>query len=107
MFLLFRYLTNEGIEYLRSYLHLPPEIVPSTLKRTLRAEAARTRATQPQRPEGHKGGEDRSAYRRAPGAGGLDKKGDVGAGAGAVEFVRFGIISFIDMKLMDIFIFLS
>ena len=27
------YLTNEGIQYLRDYLHLPPEIVPSTLKR--------------------------------------------------------------------------
>ena len=28
-----RYLTNEGIQYLRDYLHLPPEIVPPTLKR--------------------------------------------------------------------------
>lgn len=27
------YLTNEGIEYLREYLHLPEEIVPATLKR--------------------------------------------------------------------------
>jgi len=27
------YLTNEGIEYLREYLHLPPEIVPVTLKK--------------------------------------------------------------------------
>ena len=27
------YLTNEGIEYLRSYLHLPDEIVPATLKK--------------------------------------------------------------------------
>uniref|UniRef100_A0A3Q3G301 Plectin/eS10 N-terminal domain-containing protein n=1 Tax=Labrus bergylta TaxID=56723 RepID=A0A3Q3G301_9LABR len=27
------YLTNEGIAYLREYLHLPPEIVPSTLQR--------------------------------------------------------------------------
>merc|ERR1711879_1129920 len=26
-------LTNEGIQYLRDYLHLPPEIVPATLKR--------------------------------------------------------------------------
>merc|ERR1711953_1255958 len=29
------YLTNEGIQYLRDYLHLPSEIVPSTLKRAL------------------------------------------------------------------------
>ena len=27
------YLTNEGIQYLREYLHLPPEIVPATLKK--------------------------------------------------------------------------
>merc|ERR1712124_170699 len=27
------YLTNEGIEYLREYLHLPVEIVPNTLKK--------------------------------------------------------------------------
>merc|ERR1712186_162414 len=33
------YLTNEGISYLRSYLHLPPEIVPSTLKRQVRPDA--------------------------------------------------------------------
>merc|ERR1712212_1279467 len=32
------YLTNEGIEYLRDYLHLPPEIVPATLKRATRPE---------------------------------------------------------------------
>merc|ERR1712122_271596 len=33
------YLTNEGIQYLRDYLHLPPEIVPATLKRQSRPEA--------------------------------------------------------------------
>lgn len=27
------YLTNDGIVYLRDYLHLPPEIVPATLQR--------------------------------------------------------------------------
>ncbi len=32
------YLTNEGIQYLRDYLHLPPEIVPTTLKRQARPE---------------------------------------------------------------------
>eukprot|EP00164_Ancoracysta_twista_P000901 GFYU01001186.1.p1 GENE.GFYU01001186.1~~GFYU01001186.1.p1 ORF type:complete len:180 (+),score=51.14 GFYU01001186.1:43-540(+) len=30
------YLTNEGIEYLREYLHLPTEIVPATLKKSNR-----------------------------------------------------------------------
>lgn len=83
-----RYLTNDGIEYLRSYLHLPPEIVPSTLKRNTRSETARPRPTTAGPRTGEtKTGEDRSAYRRAPGAGGQDKKADVGAGAGDVEFV--------------------
>merc|ERR1711931_587441 len=68
------YLTNEGIQYLRDFLHLPPEIVPSTLKRQPRAEPAR------QRPKGPEGGprgpnaeaSDRGAYRRGPPGG--DKK---------------------------------
>ena len=85
----FRYLENEGIEYLRNYLHLPPEIVPSTLKRATRTEPARARpSAAPRSGDASKTGEDRSAYRRAPGAsGGADKKGDVGAGTADVEFV--------------------
>lgn len=84
---LFRYLTNDGIEYLRTYLHLPPEIVPSTLKRATRQETARPRPQAMARSgDASKTGEDRLAYRRVPG-GGPDKKGDVGAGAGDVEFV--------------------
>lgn len=82
-----RYLENEGIEYLRTYLHLPSEIVPSTLKRAARSEPARARpSTAPRSGDASK--TDRESYRRAPGgAGGLDKKGDVGAGTGDVEFV--------------------
>jgi small subunit ribosomal protein S10e len=34
-------LTNEGIEYLREYLHLPQEIVPATFKKTLRPVGVR------------------------------------------------------------------
>ena len=34
-------LTNEGIQYLRDFLHLPQEIVPSTLKRPARQETSR------------------------------------------------------------------
>ena len=30
------YLTNDGIEYLRTYLNLPSEIVPATLKKSAR-----------------------------------------------------------------------
>ena len=80
---------NEGIEYLRSYLHLPSEIVPSTLKRAARTEqAARARPSERPRMGDSKTGADRSAYRRAP-TDGIDKKGDVGAGTGDVEFVSF------------------
>ncbi|MBZ3887554.1 40S ribosomal protein S10 [Sciurus carolinensis] len=55
------YLTNEGIQYLRDYLHLPPEIVPATLRRS-RPETGRPR----------------------PKAG-ADKKAEAGAGS-ATEF---------------------
>lgn len=37
------YLTNEGIQYLRTVLNLPPEIVPATLKRQVRSETTRQR----------------------------------------------------------------
>ncbi|ELT91016.1 hypothetical protein CAPTEDRAFT_223757, partial [Capitella teleta] len=73
------YLTNEGIQYLRDFLHLPPEIVPATLKRQAKPDPARPRpkaGEESRRPMG----EDRDAYRkRAPG--GADKKGDAGAGS--------------------------
>nr|AKV16216.1 putative S10 ribosomal protein [Phragmatopoma lapidosa] len=70
-------LTNEGIQYLRDFLHLPPEIVPSTLKRQTRPEAARARPAQTQESRGPADGGDRAAYRRG---GDAEKKGDVGAG---------------------------
>lgn len=38
------YLTNEGIEYLREYLHLPAEIVPATLKKQADRPAAGPRS---------------------------------------------------------------
>lgn len=77
------YLTNEGIQYLREYLHLPPEIVPSTLKRPQRQEQ-RPRASQAPASGGDKTGDERSAYRRAPGA--ADKAGAAGAGSSVPEF---------------------
>ncbi|CAK9817303.1 40S ribosomal protein S10 [Anthophora plagiata] len=83
------YLTNDGIEYLRVYLHLPPEIVPSTLKRQTRSETTRPRPATGARSEASRPTEDRAGYRRGPGgpAGGPgDKKADVGAGTGDVEF---------------------
>uniref|UniRef100_A0A8C7CPE0 Ribosomal protein S10 n=1 Tax=Oncorhynchus kisutch TaxID=8019 RepID=A0A8C7CPE0_ONCKI len=65
------YLTNEGIQYLRDFLHLPPEIVPATLRRQMRPETARPR---PKGMEGERGerparfnrdGGDRDNYRRS------------------------------------------
>ena len=35
------FLTNEGIEYLREYLHLPPEIVPTTFIKTTKSTGIR------------------------------------------------------------------
>ena len=58
-----RYLTNEGIQYLRDYLHLPSEIVPSTLKRALPRGDARPARTAAPRPGGDKPEGDRAAYR--------------------------------------------
>lgn len=74
---------------MRIFLHLPPEIVPATLKRTARTETVRRGAMgRPDVPA--RAAEDRSAYRRAPtGPGGAphDKKADVGSGSADVEFV--------------------
>ncbi|NP_001037524.1 40S ribosomal protein S10 [Bombyx mandarina] len=82
------YLTNEGIEYLRIFLHLPPEIVPATLKRSVRTETVRRGPVgRPDAPA--RSAEDRSAYRRTPAAPGVaphDKKADVGPGSADLEF---------------------
>ncbi|KAK0182514.1 hypothetical protein PV327_000650 [Microctonus hyperodae] len=81
------YLTNEGIEYLRAYLHLPPEIVPSTLKRQPRPETTRPRLTTSGKSESRPA-EDRAGYRRGPGGPPApgDKKADIGPGTGDLEF---------------------
>lgn len=66
------YLTNEGIEYLRAYLHLPAEIVPATLKK---------QAARPTRPSAPASG--------GFGRGRFDKDKSVGpSGEFAPEFVR-------------------
>ncbi|XP_053322635.1 40S ribosomal protein S10-like [Spea bombifrons] len=82
------YLTNEGIQYLRDFMHLPPEIVPATLRRS-HPETGRPR---PKGLEGERpawlsrGGEaDRDTYRRSAAQPGADKKAEAGAGA-ATEF---------------------
>ncbi|PVD33950.1 hypothetical protein C0Q70_05212 [Pomacea canaliculata] len=84
------YLTNEGIQYLRDFLHLPAEIVPSTLKRQTRPEAPRSR------PKAAEGGGPRAPaqdreYRKAGGPPDGDKKSDVGAGANtSFQFSGYG-----------------
>jgi len=59
-------LTNEGIEYLREYLHLPEEIVPATFKKTARPVGVRPSRFGEERREGvyrpPRG--DREDYRR-------------------------------------------
>ena len=62
------YLTNEGINYLREYLHLPAEIVPSTLKRPVKPETQGRRDKLEDAPARSAGGRD--SYRRDEGAGG-------------------------------------
>lgn len=53
----------------------------------MRLETARPRGAATVRSETSKPSEDRAGYRRTPGgAGGPDKKADVGAGTGDVEF---------------------
>nr|CAH7763477.1 unnamed protein product [Callosobruchus chinensis] len=79
------YLTNPGIEYLLTQLHLPPEIVPSTLKLPARAETTRLRPAA-LRSKTSKHSEDRAGYSRTPGGPGADKKADVGPGTDDVEF---------------------
>jgi len=49
------YLTNEGIVYLREFLHLPDEIVPATLKKGRTAPRS-DRPERESRPEGGRGG---------------------------------------------------
>ena len=88
------YLTNEGIQYLRDYLHLPPEIVPATLRHS-RPETGRPRpkGLEGERPARLTRGEaDRDTYRRSAVPPGADKKAEAGAGS-ATEFQfrgRFG-----------------
>ncbi|XP_036622185.1 40S ribosomal protein S10-like [Trichosurus vulpecula] len=86
------YLTNEGIQYLRDYLHLLPEIVPATLRRS-RPETGRPRSKglEGKRPAQLTQGEvDRDTYRRSAAPSGANKKAEAGTGL-ATEFqVRGG-----------------
>jgi len=87
-----RYLTDSGIEYLRTYLNLPSEIVPATLKKSNRPATRPAFAGRPEGPprDGPRG-YDREGYRGAPGAGsgGFGRGSDKGGAPGAYA-PRFG-----------------
>ncbi|XP_011800807.1 PREDICTED: 40S ribosomal protein S10 isoform X1 [Colobus angolensis palliatus] len=93
------YLTNEGIQYLRDYLHLPPEIVPATLRRS-RPETGRPRpkGLEGERPARLTRGEaDRDTYRRSAVPPGADKKAEAGAGSATeFQFVSIFLVVFHD-----------
>lgn len=65
------YLTDEGIEYLRTYLALPPEIVPATHKQAPKRPEARDREEDKFAPDGARGpafrGGDRGGFGRGGG----------------------------------------
>merc|ERR1719149_540450 len=75
------FLKDEGIEYLREYLHIPEDVVPNTLKKS-------TKPAAPERPGGDRDGErgpprgDRDGYRRGPPGGEGGYRG-FGRGGGA------------------------
>ncbi|CAF0990087.1 unnamed protein product [Didymodactylos carnosus] len=96
------YLTNEGTNYLREYLNLPPEIVPATLKRPTRPDTKQAKRgyisiflytfflryiaqLDPTRSQSPQGDQGRQEYRRAD-RGGYDKQGEVGAGSSRPEY---------------------
>ena len=63
-------LTNEGIQYLREYLHLPSDVVPATLKRPTFTRTAMPRGKPGSGPSGSgPRDEDRDAYRKAQDSG--------------------------------------
>ncbi|KAI9345716.1 Plectin/S10 domain-containing protein [Pilaira anomala] len=76
-------LTDEGIDYLREFLHLPTEIVPATLKKSARPAAPRRAfGGEGRENRGPRGG-DRGDYRRKEGASGDFKpefRGGLGRG---------------------------
>lgn len=76
------FLTNEGIEYLRDYLHLPEGIIPATLKKAAPARPARPAGGARDRFGGDRGDDRRrfggnrdGGYRREGGFGGASRDG--------------------------------
>uniref|UniRef100_A0A7R9Z5E5 Plectin/eS10 N-terminal domain-containing protein n=1 Tax=Pseudictyota dubia TaxID=2749911 RepID=A0A7R9Z5E5_9STRA len=74
------YLTDEGIEYLRNFLHLPEEIVPLTLKKTVTRTARGLDAPGGRGGRGEKGGPSGEFRPRYGGEGGYRREGGAGRG---------------------------
>lgn len=72
------YLTDEGIEYLRDYLHLPAEIIPATLKKLTRPARGGPAPTGGRFGKDQQGG-DRPSFKRE---GNYRKEGGFGRGGG-------------------------
>ncbi|KAI8811833.1 Plectin/S10 domain-containing protein [Cladochytrium replicatum] len=85
------YLTNEGIEYLREYLHLPPDVIPRTFVKTAKAPGARPgrgdgdrdRPYRPPRADGERDYRRRDGEKKEGASGDWkpEFKGGVGRGA--------------------------
>ncbi|KRZ16617.1 40S ribosomal protein S10, partial [Trichinella zimbabwensis] len=74
-------LTNEGISYLRTFLNLPSEIVPATVRRPQKPDARAGVDRGSGGPPGKMGdGDSRDMYRK-----GFDKTAEAGIGAGGME----------------------
>lgn len=80
-----RFLLDEGVEYLRTYLNLPAEVVPDTQKKKHQALERRPREFGDRPPRRFEGG-DRDGYRR----GGFGRGG--GGGFGGADKVRVVVV---------------
>jgi len=83
------YLTNEGINYLREYLHLPPDVVPGTLKKTAPRQQLSGRPGGRDGPGGRRGkgegaptGDYKPTFADQQGGGQYYSRGQGGAGRG-------------------------
>uniref|UniRef100_A0A8C9IWY3 Small ribosomal subunit protein eS10 n=1 Tax=Piliocolobus tephrosceles TaxID=591936 RepID=A0A8C9IWY3_9PRIM len=81
------YLTNEGIQYLRDYLHLPLETGPATVCRSCpETGRPRPKGLETEQPARLTRGEaNRDTYRHSAVPPGVNKKAEAGAGS-ATEF---------------------
>ncbi|XP_051682018.1 small ribosomal subunit protein eS10-like [Oryctolagus cuniculus] len=86
------YLTNEGIQYLQDYLHLPTEILPAILRCSQpESSKPRPKGLEGERPARLTRGEaDRDIYRRSAVPPGVYKKAEAGAGSATERRGGFG-----------------